>query len=134
MNFIGLAFQQMLNSKNYKIQFFSLFHWCVFWFCLQNLQNFEDVPIKCSKQFLHYIELICRRSCEKKFKPEFHFFSSFSGFQNPCFFRKFTAEQIVKSFSGKNNSLKLPVFRFSNSLLYGLEESKEWASLSWILG
>ena len=72
----------MLNSKNYKIQFFSLFHWCVFWFCPQNLQNFEDVPIKCSEQFLHYIELICRRSCEKKFKSEFHFFSSFSGLQN----------------------------------------------------
>ena len=31
-------------------------------------------------------------------------------------FRKFTAEQVLKSFSGWNNSLESPVFGFSDSL------------------
>ena len=41
------------------------------------------------------------------------------------FSEKFTTEQVPKSFSGRNDSLKPPVYRFSYSLLYGLEESKE---------
>ena len=31
-------------------------------------------------------------------------------------------EQVLKSFSGRNNSRKAPVFGFSNSLPYGLKE------------
>ena len=31
----------------------------------QNLCHFENVAIKCLKQFLNYIEFICRRACEK---------------------------------------------------------------------
>ena len=38
-----------------------------------------------------------------------------------CFFEKFTVEQILKSFSGRNNSLKPLVFEFSDSLSYGLQ-------------
>ena len=33
---------------------------------LVNFRHFEDVPIRYPKQFLHYIEFICRRACEKK--------------------------------------------------------------------
>ena len=41
-------------------------------------------------------------------------------------------QQVLKLFSGRNNSL---VFGFSNSLSYGLEESREWRALiSWVLG
>ena len=39
------------------------------------------------------------------------------------FFRKFTAELVLKSLSGRNKSLEAPVFEFSNSLSYDLEES-----------
>ena len=45
------------------------------------------------------------------------------------FFRKITAEQALKSFSGRNNSLKSLVLGFSNSLPYGLEESRELKTL-----
>ena len=39
------------------------------------------------------------------------------------FFGKFTVEQALESFSGRNNSLELHVLGFSDSLPYGLEES-----------
>ena len=42
-------------------------------------------------------------------------FISLVGFQTSktgCFFGKFTAEQVLKSFSGRNNSLKPPFFGF----------------------
>ena len=42
-------------------------------------------------------------------------FMSSVGFRPPkseCFFGKFTAEQVFKSFSGRNNSLQPPVFGF----------------------
>ena len=42
-----------------------------------------------------------------------------------CFFGKFTVEQDLKLFSGRNNSLKPPVFGFSDSFPFGLEESRE---------
>ena len=53
-----------IKLKNCKIQFFSIFGWffrlkC----CPQYLLHIEHVPIKCPKQFLYYIELICRRAC-----------------------------------------------------------------------
>ena len=40
------------------------------------------------------------------------------------FFGKFTLKLVSKSFSGKNNSLEAPAFRFLNSVPYGLEESR----------
>ena len=48
------------------------------------------------------------------------------------FFGKLTVEQVLKSFSGRNNSLKPPVFGFSNSFLYGLEESRELSCLDYL--
>ena len=52
-----------------------------------------------------------------------------------CFFGKFTAELVLKEFLGKNNFLEVPVFGFSNSLPYSLEESRELRALiSWVLG
>ena len=64
-------------------------------------------------------------------------FMSLAGFQASkiwmCFW-KLTAEQVLKSFSSRNNSLKPPVFGFSNSLPYGLEESREFRALiRWVL-
>ena len=41
------------------------------------------------------------------------------------FFGKFTAELILKSLLGRNKSLEAPVFGFSNSHPYDLEESRE---------
>ena len=50
------------------------------------------------------------------------------------FFREFFVELVRKSFSGRNNSREPPVFRFSDSLPYVLEESRELRALSrWVL-
>ena len=42
-----------------------------------------------------------------------------------CFFGKFTLEQVLKSFSGRNNSLKPSVFGFCVSLSFRLQESRD---------
>ena len=39
---------------------------------------------------------------------------------------EFTVELVLKSFSGKGSSLELHVFKFSDSLPYGLEEIGEF--------
>ena len=54
------------------------------------------------------------------------------------FLDKFTVEQVLKSFSDfkiyRNHSLELPVFGLSNSLPYGLKESRELRILIiWVL-
>ena len=49
----------------------------------------------------------------KKFKSEFHVFR---------WFLDLNVEQVLRSVLGRNNSLEPPVFGFSNSLSYGLEE------------
>ena len=71
----------------------------------------------------------------KKIKSEFHVFSWFPGLQNMgVVFGTFTAEQVLKSFSGRNNSLK-PSVGFFNSLPYDLKESRKLRALiSWVLG
>ena len=55
----NIKFKRLQNS------IFLAFGW-FFKFCPQNLWHFEDVPIKCPKKFLYYIEFICRRTFEKK--------------------------------------------------------------------
>ena len=51
------------------------------------------------------------------------------------FFGKFTVELILKSFSGRSNSVSAFVFRFSNNRLYDLEESIEFKTfINWVLG
>ena len=72
---------------------------------------------------LYYAEFICRRACDKKIKSELYFFGWFPGLLILDFFGKFTVEQVLKSFSGRNHSLKLPVLRFCDSLPYDLEKS-----------
>ena len=52
------------------------------WFCPQNLLHFEDVSIKCPKQFLYYIEFICRRACYKKIQVSTYLLGWFLGLQN----------------------------------------------------
>ena len=65
-----------------------------------------------------------------KFKSEFYVFGWFPGLQNlDVFFGKFTVEQVLKSFSGRNNSQKSPIFEFFDSLPYDLEKSKELRAL-----
>ena len=50
-------------------------------------------------------------------------------------FWKIGFEQVSKSFSGRNNSLEPSVFRLSNSLPYGVDESRELRALiSRVLG
>ena len=54
--------------------------------------------------------------------------SWFPGLQK-FFFGKFTTEKVLKSFLGRNNSLKPPLFGFCDSLLFSLEESRELRAL-----
>ena len=50
------------------------------------------------------------------------------------FFGKFTAVQVLKSFLGRNNSLKPPFFGFCDNLTIILEESRELRALiRWVL-
>ena len=95
--------------------------------------QFEDVPIKCSK---HYVEFMCRRACEKKIQVRISCLWLVSRPpKSGCFFGKLTVEQVLKSFSGRNNPLKPPVFGFCDSLPFGLEESRELKALiRWVLG
>ena len=83
LNIIFLRFPEIESSENYRIQFLKAFSAD---FALKNLLLFENVPIKCSE---HYVEFICRRMCEKKFKAEFHAFDWFPGIQNLIFFASF---------------------------------------------
>ena len=109
-----------IKLKNCKILFLT-FSVDFLKFSPLNLWYFEDVSIKYPKQFLYYIDFICKRHV-KKIQV---WISCLQLVSRPpkygCFFEKFTVEQILKSFSGRNNSLKPPVFEFSDSLSYGLQ-------------
>ena len=96
--------------------------------------HFEDVTIKCPKQYLYYIEFVCKRTHGKNSSLIFYVFGWLPGLQNLDFFGKFTAEQVLKPFAGRDNSLKLTVFGFCDSLLFGVEESGELRALiRWVL-
>ena len=75
------------------------------------------------------------RACEKKIQVRISCLWLVSRPpKSGCFFGKFTVKQTLKSFPGRKKSLKCPVFGFSNSFLYGLEESRELRFLiSWFL-
>ena len=80
-----------------------------------------------------YVEVYVK----KKFKSVFYGFGWFPGLQNlNVVFGKFTLEQVLKSFVGRNNSLKPPVFGFCGSFLHDLEEDliELRAFISWVLG
>ena len=81
--------------------------------------------VSAQNNFYIILRLICRRACEKKSSLNFISLVSFQASKIWMFFGKFTAKQVSKSFSGRNNSLKAPVFGFSNSLPYSLEESRK---------
>ena len=72
---------------------------------------------------------------KNKSKSKFHVFGWFSGLQNlHVYFGKSTAEQVLKSFLGRNNSLKPPFFGFCDNLTIILEESRELRALiRWVL-
>ena len=62
----------------------------------------------------------------KQLKFKFDVFSWFPVLQNlHVFFGKFTAEQVLKSFLGRNNSLKPPVFDVCDSLPFVVLKNQE---------
>ena len=63
----------------------------------------------------------------KQLKSKFNVFSWFPVLQNlhVFFFGKFTAEQVLKSFLGRNNSLKPPVFDVCDSLSFVVFKNQE---------
>ena len=86
----------------------------------------------CWKQFLYHVEFICRKVCENKIRV--WSFMSLLVSRPPksgCVFGKFTAEQILKSFCGRNNFLKSPLkaFGYYDSLPHSLEESRQLRAL-----
>ena len=132
-----ISTSRTIKLKNCKIQFFSrscLFSF--FYFCLQNLCLSEKVPIKCPRQFLYYIEFICRRACEKKSSLNF---MSLVGFQVSKIWNFFWKIYCVASFKiichSRNNSLEPLAVGFPNSHPYVMEESRELRALiSLVLG
>ena len=62
------------------------------------------------------------------FRSQFHIFVGYLGINS-------FAEEVLKSFSGRRNVLEQPVFGFTNSLLYSLEEEsrKLRVLISWVL-
>ena len=60
------------------------------------------------------------------------------GFQDSkiwMFFGKLTVEQVLKSFSVRNYSVKSSVFGFCDSLPLDIEKSRSWRVLiAWVLG
>ena len=82
-----------------------------------------------------YVEEHVKKKKKSQVKSEFHVFGWFPGLQNLDVFWEIFVELVWKLFSGRNNSLKAPVFLFSNSLPYDLEEFRELRALiSWVLG
>ena len=128
------------TSRNIKLKkplkfSFLVFSADFFEFYTQYLWLFEYVPNKCPNQFLYYIEFIFRRAYEKNLSLSFMFWFISRPQKSGCFFGKFTADLVLKEFLGKNNFLEVPVFGFSNSLPYVLEEWRELRALiSWVLG
>ena len=95
-----------------------------------------EVTFKCQNQFLYYIKFTYRKAYEKNILARVSclWFISRPP-KSGCFFGKFTAELVLKSFSGRNNSLMSPVFGFRDSLPFGLEESREVRALiRWVWG
>ena len=63
-------------------------------------------------------------------KSKFHVFGWFPGLQNlDGFLGKFFVRKVLKSFSGRNNSVKPPIVRLCDSLPFGIEESQELRAL-----
>ena len=71
------------------------------------------------------MELICRRAYEKNASLSFMSLVCIQASKIWIFFEKFTVELVLKSLSGRNKSLEVPVFGFSHSLPYDLKESRE---------
>ena len=85
---VSYYLSRITTSRNTKLKIFLKFSFflsfppILFWFCPQNLWQFEYVPIKCPKIFFILYEFICRIVCEKEFEAEFNVFSWFPGLQN----------------------------------------------------
>ena len=78
-----------------------------------------------------YVEGHVKKSSSLNFMSSVDFLAS----KICIFFGKFTAEQVMKSFLGRNNSLKPLVFGLCDSLPFGLEESRELRALIiWAFG
>ena len=66
---------------------------------------------------------------KKNISLNFMSLAGFQAFKIDMIFGKLTADQDLKSFLGKNNSLKPLFFGFCDSLPFGLEESRELKAL-----
>ena len=81
--FFWAAIMDLLINLKYWIFlfliFFNLFSW--FWFSLV-LKIYSTLKMFLSSVQNNYIEFICRRTCAKKIKSQFHVFGWFQGFQN----------------------------------------------------
>ena len=94
-----------------------------------NLLHFENVPMKCPKQFLCYIDFICRRTCERNSSLNFMYLVGFQASKICMSFWK-----IYCRASFEISSVKSPVFGLCDSLTPGLEESRVLRYLiRWVL-
>ena len=66
---------------------------------------------------------------KKNSSQKFMYLVGFLASKIYIFFGKFTAEQVLKSFLGRNNSLKPLVFGFCDIPPFGLKKSRELRAL-----
>ena len=122
---------KILTFHNYKAQKFLKFSFLAF---LANfLKNFALKSYCTLKMFLlsaqnnfyfilsSYVEGHVRKNLSLNFMSSVCFQASKIWM---FFIGKFAAEQVLKSFSGRNYSLKTPVLGFCNSLSFGLAKSR----------
>ena len=99
---------------------------------LYNFYLFVDVPGEffygTSKKILVVFWAHLVKAIWQTFRSQFHIFVGYLGINS-------FAEEVLKSFSGRRNVLEQPVFGFTNSLLYSLEEEsrKLRVLISWVL-
>ena len=99
--------------------------WLGFDFAVNTYCTLKIFLLSAHNRFYIILSSYVERLVIKNFKSELYVIGWFPGLQNLDFFGKFIVEQVLKSFSGRNNSLKPLVFRVCDSLPYDLEESTE---------
>ena len=87
-----------------------------------NYCNLKMFLLSAQNNFHVILSSYVEEHVKNKLKSEFHVCSSFPGFENLVVF-------LENSFPGSTNSLKPPVSRFCDSLLFGLEELRELRAL-----
>ena len=110
-----------------RASFFSFFGWFFFSFAHKTYGTLKMFLLSTQNNFYIILSSYIEEHVQKN--SSLNFMSWFPHLQSGCPFGTFNVGQVLRSFLGKNNSLKPPVFGFSLSLPNGLEESRKLRAL-----